>query len=127
MTSRRKTLYIFIFCLAFVFTAGEFYARVRHKKEYLTSNVGQDPVFHHIPRPYYSGRMQSEGDFDMEFTTNNKGMRSRSDYTYAKGEDVFRIALLGDSFAFGTGVTVDEVLSSRLEALLNGDGGFREE
>ena len=83
----------------------------------------RDPVFHHIPPPYHNGRMFSKGDFDVPFALNNRGMRGPTDYQYDKGPDVFRIAVLGDSFTFGMGVAAEETMCARLEDLLNAPVG----
>ncbi|MCB0344535.1 MAG: SGNH/GDSL hydrolase family protein [Bdellovibrionales bacterium] len=49
---------------------------------------------------------------------NSCGMRSR-EIPIAKGEDVFRIAMLGDSYVFGWGVEEDKSFVSMLEQRLN--------
>ena len=118
----RKLTYL-AFTLILAFTAAEIYARGAYRQSYLTGFTAADPVFHHIVPPYYKGDMHSEGDFDVSFTTNNRGMRGPRDYSYDKKPDVFRIAVFGDSFAFGVGVRAEETASAVLEGLLNRPGG----
>ena len=129
MNVLKKALYIAIgilVCVAIFFVIAEAYSRVAHKGSYLTGFMGSDPTFHHIPPPYYSGTMHSEGDFDLPFTTNNRGMRGPGDYTYEKSAGTYRIAVMGDSFAFGVGVKADETASAVLADLLarSGDGRY---
>lgn len=73
-------------------------------------------------------RHSSPGDYAVTITTNAHGMRNaRRDYTEARRLGVSRTALLGDSFVFGFGVEDEEVVSARLEDLLNDDAGSRRE
>ena len=114
----RRIVY-FIIVLTVILTVSELTARALYKHPYLTGLFKDDSTFHHMPPPYYEGGMRSEGDFDLPFTTNNKGMRGPGDYTYDKAPGVFRVAVLGDSFMFGVGVQADETFSAVLEKLLN--------
>lgn len=50
--------------------------------------------------------------------TNSCAMRE-PERSFSKGPDVFRIALLGDSFAFGWGVEQNKIFASTLERILN--------
>lgn len=113
-----RLIYVTAVFLA-VFVAGEIYARLVYKESYLTGLFKDDNVFHHLPPPYYKGGMQSPEDFDLSFTTNNRGMRGPGDYQYKKEPGIFRIAVLGDSFVFGVGVGADQTASAVLERLLN--------
>jgi nuclear transport factor 2 (NTF2) superfamily protein len=114
-----------IIALGIFFGMGEIYARFIAKKPYLSGLVSPNSVFHHMPPPYYKYTMRSEDDYDTSFETNNRGMRGPWDYVYAKDKDVFRIAVLGDSFVFGVGVPVEETACYLLEKALNKDGGRR--
>jgi len=51
-------------------------------------------------------------------TVNADGMRDH-EYSVAKPASTFRIAMIGDSVAFGLGVTGSETVSSKLETLLS--------
>jgi len=123
-----KRSYIFVsaisifLILALVFAIGELYARANHKRCYLTGLMTKNAVFHHLPPPYYNGRMYSDNDFDVSYVTNNRGMRGPGDYIYEKKEGLFRIAVLGDSFAFGVGVRENQTMSFQLEKMLNASG-----
>ena len=56
---------------------------------------------------------------------NPQGRRDRG-YGFEKGEDVFRIVAVGDSFTWGTGVRrLDDIFLMRLEQMLNRDGRGR--
>jgi hypothetical protein len=116
-----RLAYILTVAIA-IFAVCEIFARMIYRESYLSGLFRDDRIFHHLPPPYYKGGMQSPDDFDLSFTTNNRGMRGPGDYTYKKGEGVFRIAVLGDSFTFGVGVAADQTASSVLEKMLNRDG-----
>jgi len=53
------------------------------------------------------------------FTTNRWGMRDREDYTLAKPDSVYRIAVFGPSDVVGWGVADSDVFTVRLTALLD--------
>ena len=52
------------------------------------------------------------------FKTNSHGLRDK-EYTYSKSEDIFRVAVLGDSFTMPAGVEIGEAYHSVLEEKLN--------
>ncbi|MBL7157265.1 MAG: SGNH/GDSL hydrolase family protein [Candidatus Omnitrophica bacterium] len=118
---RRMIRLLIVICiiLGLVLAVGEIYTQKKYKRPYLTGFMEAHPVFHHLPQANYRGEMKSEGDFDFEFTTNNRGMRGPGDYVYEKPEGVFRIAVLGDSFVFGVGVGEEKTAVFLLEELLN--------
>ncbi len=68
--------------------------------------------------PEVDTRHYVAGDYDVRITTNGAGLRGGAEYPVAKPAGAYRIALLGDSFVFGYGVTDDEVLSATLERRL---------
>jgi len=116
---------LFFASIAIVAAIGELYARAIYKQSYLTGFMVSDRVFHHIPPPHYSGHMHSDGDFDVDFKTNNKGMRGPADYRYEKDPGTFRIAVMGDSFVFGVGVESVETASYVLNGLLGASGSTK--
>lgn len=63
------------------------------------------------------------GDYEVEINTNSAGMRGTREYQLRKPEDVYRVLVLGDSFAFGFGVEDEEVVSAVLEDKLNQSAG----
>lgn len=66
--------------------------------------------------PHFRGRFK-KGDFDILVAANSLGLR---DHEFAaKDENTFRILGLGDSFAFGWGVEVEEGFCKVLEQKLN--------
>ena len=52
------------------------------------------------------------------FATNSRGLRD-DEYDFAKPTDVFRIAVVGDSFTMPSGVALEEAFHTRLEHRLN--------
>ena len=58
----------------------------------------------------------------VEFKTNSAGLRDK-EYSIAKPEDVFRIAVIGDSFVVADGVKIEDTFHSLLEERLNMEGG----
>ncbi len=63
----------------------------------------------------------SAATHERRLTINSLGMRDR-EYERDKPEGVFRILVLGDSFAWGYGVSDEEVFTERLEAALVAEG-----
>jgi len=67
------------------------------------------------PRGYFD---EFKGRNVIWYRTNNAGYRGR-DFSLEKQPGTMRIAFLGDSFGFGSGVKDDDVVTARLEARLN--------
>jgi hypothetical protein len=67
-------------------------------------------------------RIELEKGIKVQLTSNGNGFRSR-ELPVKKGENVCRIAVLGDSTAFGWGVNQEERFSDVLEEKLNAAGG----
>jgi len=86
-------------------------------KEY-ANNVA-DPYLPYKPKPLSVTPDHSvTGEFDCEYRHNSFGFRDR-EHTLEKGENVFRILGLGDSFTYGIGVGFEATYLYRLEAMLN--------
>jgi lysophospholipase L1-like esterase len=58
----------------------------------------------------------------VEFKTNSAGLRDK-EYSVTKTEDVFRIAVIGDSFVMADGIAIEENFHSLLEERLNKEQG----
>jgi lysophospholipase L1-like esterase len=65
---------------------------------------------------FYPGRNPGE-DRTVTYSTNSLGFRD-GPIELPKPEGVYRIALLGDSITYGTGVAYEDTLSQRLQAVL---------
>lgn len=57
-------------------------------------------------------------DYRITVRTNSKGIRADREIPYEKGDGIKRVVLLGDSFAMGCGVNIEETFSSQLERCL---------
>ena len=61
-------------------------------------------------------------EYRITIRTNSKGVRADRDIPYEKTDGVKRIVLLGDSFAMGCGVDLEDTFSSQMEKLLKENG-----
>jgi hypothetical protein len=61
----------------------------------------------------------SPGEYKVEISTNSDGLRGTKNYDRTTPPGTLRIAILGDSYAFGYGCNDDQVVSSVLENYLN--------
>ncbi len=59
--------------------------------------------------------IQNSREFKVKLTTNSIGIRDRS-YSWEKGDDTFRILMLGDSHTFGWGVELDNTFTELIES-----------
>lgn len=59
-------------------------------------------------------------EFDVEVQINDRGLRSPPEIGYEKGESVFRVVTIGDSFVEGVQVALAETFPQQLGRLLNG-------
>lgn len=64
----------------------------------------------------------SSPEYRYTMTTNSKGVRADGDISYEKADGVKRIVLLGDSFAMGYGVDLEDTFSSRMQKSLEESG-----
>jgi lysophospholipase L1-like esterase len=71
------------------------------------------------PRPNTSGRQIVPGSFDTQIRINAQRFRDTRLFTAFPPPGVVRIAVLGDSLAFGIGADNDETCPARLEKMLN--------
>ena len=75
-----------------------------------------------VARPGVRGRHVQPGAFDVRVTFNGQRLRGRRDYPPAPPPGTTRIAVLGDSMAFGWGAEDDATYPARLERALRGRG-----
>ena len=61
-------------------------------------------------------------DYRITIRTNSKGIRADREISYEKSDGVKRIVLLGDSFAMGCGVNLEDTFSSQMEKFLKENG-----
>jgi hypothetical protein len=76
-----------------------------------------EPIFHHSTSPLLVEQGSME-DHSFVIRTNHQGFRGIKDFNYEKSPNVFRIAVLGDSFTFGQFVSDEETFPSQLETQL---------
>jgi len=76
--------------------------------------IRPDPIFHHSQKPGIETRFVS-AEWDTAVTINSLGLRG--DELSGKPEGTTRVVVLGDSYAFGYGVEVDEAFPGVLERL----------
>lgn len=118
----KRLLKIVLFCLTtflltFIFL--ETYLRLFDRQIFEVHPPGMyvaDEDAGYVLSPGFRGSVQRP-EFDAEFSINSRGFRGRE--FGAKADDVFRILVLGDSQAFGFGVSDEETFSFQLEKCLN--------
>jgi len=71
-----------------------------------------------VPAPNKTYHHSVPGDYAITIHTNDFGGRGEKNFPEAKRPGVSRVCILGDSFAFGYGVSDDEVVSAVLESQL---------
>lgn len=71
-----------------------------------------------VPRPGQTGRHSVPGHFAVTVSINAQRFRARREYAPAPPPGVTRLAVLGDSLAFGWGAEDDESYPAHLERLL---------
>jgi lysophospholipase L1-like esterase len=75
-----------------------------------------------VPRAGLTGRHRHPGAFDVTVTINAQRFRGKREYAAEPGPGVARLAVLGDSLAFGWGVGDTETYPAQLEARLAAAG-----
>jgi lysophospholipase L1-like esterase len=68
-----------------------------------------------VPRPNVAGRHTQPGTFDVTVSINSQRFRAPGDYAVSRAPGVTRVAVLGDSLAFGWGADDDETYPAQLE------------
>ncbi|MDD5012182.1 MAG: SGNH/GDSL hydrolase family protein [Candidatus Nanoarchaeia archaeon] len=77
-----------------------------------------DDVVGYKLSPNYEGVQSVPGKM-FGLKTNSKGLRDDREYNYEKRENISRILILGDSFAFGNGVELKETYAEYLRELFS--------
>ena len=80
-----------------------------------------DAALGYALRPDWSG-VQASHEFDAHVETNDRGLRRNEETASKKPAASQRLLVLGDSLAFGFGVSNDETFTHRLERTLRGRG-----
>jgi lysophospholipase L1-like esterase len=75
-----------------------------------------------VPRAGLRGRHRHPGAFDVQVAINSQRFRGAREHASQPAPDVARIAVLGDSLAFGWGAGDADTYPARLERLLSTDG-----
>ena len=115
-----KNLLLFMISIFIAFLIGEACLRIFLP----AANIEQLPKGLHLPDKILGSRMaknfngiHKQEEFRVSINTSSLGIRYRE--LSEKNKGVFRIACLGDSFAFGFGVEVKQTYSALLEKDLN--------
>ena len=125
-----KSAFLLLFGLVVAFILAEVIVRVFYPEPVLPRFVLDAGYGVRANQPKVITRHYVPGDYDVEISTNSSGMRGKKEYSIDKSQDVYRIAVLGDSFGFGFGVNDNEVISVVLEDILNSSnicGSYRYE
>lgn len=114
------SIVIFFFSFLFVIVAGELLVRILVPKEFYLpiSNIYRavSTDNRYTLKPNFNGTA-----FGVPLKTNSLGFRGK-EWALRKNNNSVRIALLGDSHAFGYGVTFNDTVGEKLAALLNEQG-----
>lgn len=116
MSAKKIILKLLLTAVAICFTLALFeaYLRVFHSKNilgkhaYFDNNAG---IFRLIPNKKLKIKYP---EFEYVLKINSRGLRDY-EYSYEKNKDVFRIIILGDSFAFGQGVELKDTFAKILD------------
>lgn len=76
---------------------------------------GEHGIRRNIPGERY---IHSSAEYRVDFSINEQGLRDPRVFERPKQNDVFRVVLLGDSFAMGYGVSYEDSVPARLETEL---------
>ena len=76
----------------------------------IRGNMANLNYWHHTP------------DYDVSIRTNSKGIRANEEIPYKKPENIKRIVVLGDSFAMGYGVNLEDTFLSQMKRDLKSAG-----
>ncbi len=108
-----KITVAFVWCLV----AAEFFLRVFHPIPMLPRYIQATEfgIRGNMPSETYQHQTP---DYVVELRTNSKGVRADSEIPYEKPDGVYRVVLLGDSFAMGYGVNLENTFIEKMKAKL---------
>ncbi len=80
---------------------------------------GLEYFFEPKPNTIQKPELIFEGLENISYTINNDGLNQLENYSVKKGEGIYRIVMLGDSFTFGANVNTKDNFPSQLKQLLD--------
>lgn len=110
----KKWLIAFIAFVLFFVIMDYFFFKIS-PKPCITSQP--DPLLHHSLKPSVLC-VDHTKEFKVTYTINQHGLRE-NDFPKEKPHKIYRMLFLGDSFTFGTGVSLEDTYVKRLERFLN--------
>jgi len=108
-------LSLILFGLALVLLLAEVVVRVFFEEPIQPRFVIDSGYGVRTNQPNIVTRHYVPGDYEVAIKNNSVGMRGLHEYSIEKPPNVYRIALLGDSFVYGFGVNDEEVVNLLLE------------
>lgn len=118
MPSLIKKTILCAFAVIWTPIAAEAYLRVFAPVDMMPRFIeeGEHGIRRNIPGERY---VHSSAEYRIDFAINEQGIRDPRVFEKPKPKDVFRIVLLGDSFAMGYGVKYEDSVPARLETALS--------
>jgi hypothetical protein len=122
---KKITFFVFYITIILIlfFLLGEIYIRFSPKNFRVVNEMDvnnyrtADPILHHCFIPNGKGRFYYK-EYKTRYFINSYGFRDK-EYSLVKSDSIYRIIILGDSFAEGYGVNIEDNFSEQLENKLN--------
>lgn len=118
-----KNLVLAAVSFVFAIIVGEFLLRVFYEptpktmdnfKLTKSSSYREDPDLGWLPRPNVQGEHNRPRSFESRYSTNSLGLRDR-EHAFEPGPGLIRVVVVGDSFAWGYGVSDGETFADVIE------------
>ena len=108
-----KRSFIVIFSIIWIAIVGEIFLRIFEPQALVPRYIqaGDFGIRVNMPNQTY---WHKTPDYKIQFRTNSKGIRSNHEIPYEKPADTKRIVVLGDSFGFGYGVSLEDTFTQQL-------------